>query len=102
FLVRPHEEASKEVADLTATFDQQTGAITANTRVKIAQQLQNDGLLDAATRLGIAQGTLTDAIMGSASAQDYLNSVLSGYEVDHSITSAEDLAASFSEQEVQG
>ena len=101
-LGKSHEEASKEVADLTATFDQQTGAITENTRVKIAQQLQTDGLLDAATRLGIAQGTLTDAIMGSASAQDYLNSVLSGYGVDNSITSAEDLAASFSEQEVQG
>jgi hypothetical protein len=99
-LGRSHEQTSQEVADLTATFDQQTGAITENTRVKIASQLQDKGLLDSAEELGIKTSLVTDAVMGNADAQAQLNAALAGYDVDHTVTSAKDLQASFSDQEI--
>jgi hypothetical protein len=99
-LGRSHEQASQDVAALTATFDQQTGAITENTRVKVASQLQSKGLLDDAQQLGISTSLVTDAVMGNAQAQAMLNTALSGYQVDHTITSADDLKRSYSDQEI--
>lgn len=96
-----HDDASKRVADLTATFDAQTGAITENTRAKINGQAQDSGLLDAAEQLGLAASTVTDAIMGNAEAQQLLNDAVAGYQVDNSITSVEDLSKAYSDQEIK-
>lgn len=93
--------AADEVAALTATFDQQTGAITNNTRAKINAQAQESGLLDAAEALGLQASLVTDAIMGNVGAMEQLNAATSGYDSDYTVTSVENLRKAFSEQEVQ-
>jgi hypothetical protein len=99
-LASAHKSASGAVADLTSTFDVQTGAITENTRAMVAHDLQTKGLLDASEQLGVSSSLVTDAVLGNANAQAQLNAALAGYNVDHSVTSADDLAKSFSDQEV--
>jgi hypothetical protein len=54
--------------DLTATLDQNTGAITKNTQAYVAQQLQQQGILDDAQRLGLNLEDVTKAALGNADA----------------------------------
>lgn len=61
-----HAEAEQRVQELTATLDKQTGAITADTRAKVVNAAQTDGLLQKAKDLGINVETFTNALLGSA------------------------------------
>lgn len=54
--------------ELTATLDQQTGAITRNTAAYAAQQLENQGVLQAAQDLGLSLSDVTQASLGNADA----------------------------------
>ena len=99
-LGKSQDTTAQEVADLTATFDAQTGAITENTRAKINQQAQDAGLLDAAEQLGLKASTVTDAIMGNVDAQNLLNEAVAGYGVSYAITSAEDMSKSYTDAEI--
>jgi hypothetical protein len=100
-LGQAHDNTAQRVDELSSAYDRQTGAITENTRVNAANDLQSQGLLDSATQLGIKTSTLTDYILGNADAQQKLNGALAGYDVDHTITSVDDLRASFSDAEIQ-
>lgn len=96
-----HDKTAERVKALTGTFDQQTGAITDNTRAKITAEAQEKGLLDAAEVLGVKTALVTEAILGSAEAQEKLNAATAGYDSDYTQTAVEDLRKAFSEQEVQ-
>jgi TP901 family phage tail tape measure protein len=79
-------EARRRVEEMTATLDEQTGAVTENTRAHVANRLAQEGARDAARDLGVSFQTVVDAAMGSASAQRIL--ALRAQEV-HDATSAE-------------
>lgn len=67
-----HEKAT-EVAE---TLNQQTGAITANTREWVKNELYTSGAFEAAERLGIDLATVTDAALGNADALSAVNTQL--------------------------
>lgn len=58
---------------LTATLDQQTGAITTNTTAFAANELEKQGVLRAAQDLGLSLADVTQAALGNADAQARLN-----------------------------
>jgi hypothetical protein len=66
-------EAQQRTDDFTASLDQNTGAITKNTRAVAAKQLHDNGSIAAANKLGISLKTITDASLGNAKALDELN-----------------------------
>jgi TP901 family phage tail tape measure protein len=56
-------KARAKTDDLSATFNDQTGAITENTRAWIANELQAQGAFDSAKDFGISQSELVDAVI---------------------------------------
>ena len=62
-------EARQRGEELRATLDQQTGAVTQNTRAFFVSRLQNEGVLAAANKLGVSLQAVTDAALGNANAQ---------------------------------
>lgn len=54
--------AAQSAAAFTDTLDEQTGALTKNTRAAIVKQLQEKGVYDFAKKAGISQKELTDAV----------------------------------------
>lgn len=67
-LVSKYGETKREAEALTSTLDQQTGAITEQTRSLIASKLFDDGTLDRAKQYGLNLSTVTDAYLGNAEA----------------------------------
>jgi hypothetical protein len=63
-----HEAAKREVDALAASLDQQTGAITENTRQQLLQEVATNGILDDARTLGLSLGAVTAAYMGNKDA----------------------------------
>jgi len=66
-------EAQARTDEFTASLDQNTGAITKNTRATAAKQLHDNGSIEAANKLGISLKLITDASLGNAKALDELN-----------------------------
>ena len=65
--------AAKQYADdLRASLDQQTGAITANTRALVAKELQEAGALRTAREAGVSLRDVTDAALGQNGAFERL------------------------------
>lgn len=73
-------DAKRRVEELTATLDEQTGAVTANTRAWVVDDLQKSGTLDTAKRLGLDLQIVTDAALGEAEAIDQLRDALARLE----------------------
>jgi hypothetical protein len=71
-----HHKTSISVDEVTQTLNQQTGAITANTRVWAAKNLQDSGAADAAQSLGLNLATVTAAALGNATAIAQVNDQL--------------------------
>ena len=69
FFARQKAEARQAVDEMKQTLDEQTGAITENTREWVANALIQDDLHEAARNLGLSFDTVVDAAMGSAEAQ---------------------------------
>ena len=65
------EQAAKELAE---TLDQQTGAVTENTRAWTVKQLADQGVLDAARTIGADLRDVTDAALGNAAAAERVQS----------------------------
>lgn len=61
---------------LTDTLNQQTGAITQNTRAFIAKELIDQGVFDSAQRLGVGLDVVTDAAMGNESSMRQMNAAI--------------------------
>mgnify|MGYP000921843495 FL=1 len=68
-------EARERVRELTATLDEQTGAITTNTRATVVSRLESQGLLKDAAKLGLSLSDVTDAALGNAAALARLDAV---------------------------
>ena len=69
FFAKQKAEARQAVDEMKQTLDEQTGAITENTREWVANALIQDDLHDAARDLGLSFDTVVDAAMGNAEAQ---------------------------------
>lgn len=67
------QKARQFAEELRATLDQQTGAVTENTRTFAANALQKEGAFDAARALGLSIQTVTDAAVGEADALQRVN-----------------------------
>lgn len=66
------ERADEAAKEFSATLDQQTGALTENSRAWVVNKLQTEGAYEAAAKLGIGASELTDAVMGGAAALEQL------------------------------
>jgi TP901 family phage tail tape measure protein len=85
-------ESRARVDELAGTLDQQTGAVTSNTRAWVAHELEQAGALKAAQTLGIDMETLTDAVLGNAAAAAEVQSAYSGaYDEAEAFMEAHDL-----------
>ncbi|GAA1679676.1 hypothetical protein GCM10009745_24490 [Kribbella yunnanensis] len=65
---KKNAEAKQRVEDLRGTLDEQTGAITGNTRAYVSNQLAQSGMLASAKGIGLALTTVTDAALGNEAA----------------------------------
>lgn len=65
---------------LTATLNQQTGAITANTTAFAAKELEQQGVLKAAQDLNLSLADVTQASLGNADAQDRVTASLAAQD----------------------
>jgi hypothetical protein len=70
---------AERVSAVALTLDQQTGAITNNTREWIKNELYTSGAFAAAERLGINLADLTDAALGNQAALALVNGQLDGF-----------------------
>jgi hypothetical protein len=68
--------ASRQADALAATLDDQTGALTRNTRELVFNNLEKSGAIDAAKELGISLSVLQGAAEGSATDLAAVNAVL--------------------------
>ena len=62
------DASSAASSEFSATLNQQTGALTANSREWVAKQLLEKGALEDARALGIELSTVTDAVLGEGDA----------------------------------
>jgi TP901 family phage tail tape measure protein len=69
---KSHFDAKQRADDLRNSLDQQTGAITDNTRAMVAKQLQDAGVFNRARELGLSLQTVTDAALGNVPAMNEL------------------------------
>lgn len=72
-------QTAQDVKDLSDSLDQQTGALTDNTRGIVANQLQQAGAFDAARKLGLGLGLVTKAALGNKAALKLVNDAISQY-----------------------
>ena len=80
YFVNENRKKKAAIEEVRQTLDEETGALTENTRAWVVKEAQESGALELAGRLGLEQGVLTDAIMGSAEAQRELNAAIDGAE----------------------
>lgn len=78
YFMSKQEEATQKIDGLTASLNQQTGAITDNTREIVKQALEERGLLKEADRLGLSLSTVTDAALGNADALAQVQAAAAG------------------------
>lgn len=76
---KSHQEAEQRVDDLAQTLDQETAAITDNTRAQVANQLAGSEAANQARLLGISLMEVTDAALGDQAAIDKINKAISEY-----------------------
>ncbi|HET9654598.1 MAG TPA: hypothetical protein VFP72_04550 [Kineosporiaceae bacterium] len=69
-------DARAKVDALRETLDQQTGAITANTRAQLVKTLQDEGIAQAASKLGLSLSDVTDAALGESDALERVNAAI--------------------------
>ncbi|WP_204032808.1 phage tail tape measure protein [Micromonospora qiuiae] len=78
-------EARGRARELSDTLDEQSGAVTRDTRLWVANELSKRGAIDAANGLGISAADLTGAILGEADAIARVNAVLDQNKVTGSV-----------------
>lgn len=72
-------EGRQFVESLTSSLDEQTGAITDNTRATVAKRLQDKGTLDIARQMGVNIADVTSASLGQADAQERVNAAVKAF-----------------------
>jgi TP901 family phage tail tape measure protein len=81
-----------EVADLTATLDKQTGAITLDTKAKVLNELESSGMAEQAAALGISMGTLVEAALGDAAAMEEVRLATAGVRAEQEAMMGENVS----------
>jgi TP901 family phage tail tape measure protein len=69
---KKNQEAEQRVETFRGTLDEQTGAITKNTRAYVANELASTGFADKAKGLGLNLSSVTDAVLGNRTELDRL------------------------------
>lgn len=72
-------EAKARVQALSSSLDQQTGAITENSRAVMAKRLLEDGVIDDARKMGLSINDVTSAALGQADALARVNEQIDAY-----------------------
>lgn len=75
------EKFTGDTATLASTLDQQTGAITANTKAFVENELAQKGVLAAAQRIGVSSDLIVDAYLGDQIAIYKVNEALDGFQL---------------------
>lgn len=75
-LVDSQRKAREQVQQLKDTLDEQTGALTDNTRAFVAKSLSDEGVLEVAEDLGLSMKDVTDAALGQDDAIKRVNGQL--------------------------
>jgi hypothetical protein len=78
-MVSDAAETAAAVSELTDTFDEQTGAVTALTRATVAKRLSEDGIYETAKKAGIGQKEFTDAVLEGGQALDDVKDKINAY-----------------------
>ncbi len=78
-LVKAQMEAKARVKELTRTLDEQTGALTQNTRQTVFASLQESGAVRAAKELRVSLEDLTDAALGNSDANARVNASIDSF-----------------------
>lgn len=74
-------EARGRARELVDTLDAQSGAVTRDTALWVANKLAQDGLVDQAAKIGISASDLTRAMLGEADALESVNAKLDAVEI---------------------
>lgn len=74
--MQSNAEAKARVEALTATLDEQTGAITKNTRAWVVDELEKAGVLKTSRQLGLDLEMVTDAALGNTAQMEALRKEL--------------------------
>lgn len=78
-IVAAQQRWQDQTSELAETLDEQTGAVTENTRAWVAKQLQDKGIADSASQLGLSLGTITDAALGNEKAMKRVKDATDAY-----------------------
>lgn len=79
FFWQQQQKAEQHVEDLTASLNDQTGALTRNTKQMVIRKLEESGALRTARKFGISIGLVTKAALGNTEAQQQLNREISAF-----------------------
>lgn len=74
------QESKGRVDEMATSLDQQTGAVTDNTRAWVNKNLSDSGALAEANRLGISVGDVTDAVLGNRDALVRVTTAVDAYD----------------------
>lgn len=74
--ISTNQRLAAAASEFRETLDEQTGALTENSRALVAKKLQEAGAFEQAERVGISQRELTDAILEGGAALDEVNKKL--------------------------
>lgn len=73
------QEINAQAKTLTSTLDEQSGAITKNTRTTILKNLADNGAFTAADKVGVSYDTVTRAALGNKAAQGQVTAATQAY-----------------------
>lgn len=76
FFAAKHQEAEARVQELTSAIEADSGVLGENTRAKVVNRLETDGLLKIAQKLGIGLDLVTNAALGNKDALAQVNAKL--------------------------
>lgn len=79
YFAKQAQESTARVDDLAASLDQQTGAVTDNTRAWVTKNLSDSGALASAKSMGVSVVDLTDAVLGNSDAVARVDAALKAY-----------------------
>lgn len=82
-------EAKRIAADFAATLDEETGAVTENSRAWAAKKLEEEGVLNLAKDAGLSTSELTSKIVeGGKAYEEYRQSLVDAYDAIGQATGA--------------
>lgn len=72
YFIRENQKKKQAIEEVRQTLDEETGALSENTRAWAAKKAQDEGLLEMADQLGLRTGLVVDAIMDETGAREEL------------------------------